>query len=282
MASRPASSTSDTGAMMLLIWRGRVSSIFYRMKIKIKSKKIKNRFIYGDLLANKKAKSIVIFLSGFSGSGEMPLLKNASKYFFRRGFSTIGFNFCNDNDGVQRKDAVKPEEMTLAIYPAELKAVIDALGKKYSKIVLVGHSFGAIASILFLAKYKKYRKDAEIILWEPSFLPWKREWMKEDFYFDKESELYHTKYSKEKINRTFYNECIKTKSTTGIFKSLEKRVCIVATTKIGKKNAKEYFLGLHNKKDSKLVFINGAGHSFESKKHQKKLFNETISFLKAR
>ncbi len=249
------------------------------MKIKIKSKRIRSRFLYGDLLENNKTNTLVVFLSGFSGSGGMPLFKNASMYFYKKGFSTLRFNFCNDNESISRKDAVKPGEMKLAIYPAELKTIFDTLGKKYLKIILVGHSFGAVVSVLFLAKYKKYRKNIELILWEPSLLPWKREWMEEDFYFDKEKILYRSRYSKEIMNKAFYNECINIKSTAVTFRSLGMKAFIAATTKIGRKNAREYFSKLSNKKGSELVFIDKAGHSFEEKKHQKELFDETAKWI---
>ncbi|MEK7147968.1 MAG: alpha/beta fold hydrolase [Patescibacteria group bacterium] len=249
------------------------------MKIKIRSKKIKDKFIYGDLLENKKAQSIVIFLSGFSGSGDSTLFKKSSKFFFKNGFSTIRFNVCNDNESRKQKDAIKPEEITLSIYREELKSIIDVFGKKYSRIILIGHSFGAVVSILFLAKYKKYRKSTELILWEPTLLPWKKKWMQEDFYFDKKKKLYLAKHSNEVMNRTFYNECINIKNTALVFKLLNKRICILAGTNIGKKNAKEYFSKIRNKGDSKILMMSGGGHSFEGENHRNKLFNETVRFL---
>jgi len=52
------------------------------MEIKIKLKNKKGKYIYGKFTRNKKATILVIFLSGFSGSKELPLFKKASKFIF--------------------------------------------------------------------------------------------------------------------------------------------------------------------------------------------------------
>ncbi len=250
------------------------------MKVKIKSKKIKNRFIYGELLENKKSNFLAIFLSGFSGSKELPLFKQSSRFFFKKGYSVLRFNFCNDSDDKkQMTSAIKLEEMNFSIYTEELKNILDTLGKNYSHFLMVGHSFGAAIFVTFLSKYKKYRKNSELVLWDPSLLPWKRKWMEEDFSFDKNKNLYRSKRSKEFMNKTFYNECINIKNTVGIFRALNKESLIVAATKIGKKNAGKYLQKQHNKKGSKMIIIDGASHSFGEKRHQIKLFNETFEFL---
>lgn len=252
------------------------------MKIKIKSKTIKGRFIYGDLSRHKKADSLAVFLSGLSGSKEFPFLKEASKFFSKNGFSALRLNFCNDSDDKKQKaSAIKLEEMKLSVYTKELKNVLDTFSKKYSRLVLVGHSFGAVIFVSFLSKYKTYIKRSELVLWEPSLLPWKRKWMKEDFQFDKNKNLYRDKHSKELMNKTFYNELITTRNTAEIFKSLKKDVIIIAGTKMGKINAREYFSKIRNKKASKLFFVNGASHSFEKKNHRIELFEETLKFLKS-
>ena len=199
------------------------------MKIKIKSKTIKNKFIYGDLLENKKTTTLAVFLSGFSGSKELPLFKSASLEFFKNGFSTLKFNFCNDDaDKHPKTNALKIENMSFSVYTAELKNIIDSFGNKYSKIVLVGHSFRAVVSILFLSKYKKYAKKTELVLWDPTLLPWKKEWMREDFVYNQNKKLYQGKIGKETINKRFYRECIITKDTAETLRLLNQKVCVIA------------------------------------------------------
>ncbi len=103
--------------------------------------------------------------------------------------------------------------------------------------------------------------------------------MEKDFFFDKSKNLYRDKRSKEFMSKTFYNELIRAKDATEIFKSLNKGALITATTKIGRRNAREYFSKIHNKKASKLAFISGADHSFNKKKHGTELFEKTLKFL---
>lgn len=252
------------------------------MKFKIKSKKFKNKFIYGDFSEDKKSTTLVVFLSGFSGGIGSPLLKNASDFFLKKGFSVIEFNFCNGyNDKHRRVDAIKTEDMSLSVYVAEFKNIVDSFGKEYSRIVFVGHSFGAVVSILFLSKHRKYIKNTELVLWDPSLLPWKKEWMEMDFVFDVEKKLYFGKNEKEVINMLFYRECTSIKNTTKTLQLLNEKVCIIAAEKGACKDAKRYFSKIHQKKSSVFSVINGAGHLFVGKRIQKELFDKTIGFLKA-
>ena len=92
------------------------------MKIKIKSKTKKGKFIYGNFLKNKDAGMTIILLSGFSGSREFLLFKHASDFFLKNGYNTIRFNFCSDpDDSSQKTDALKLEQMSFSVYMKELK-----------------------------------------------------------------------------------------------------------------------------------------------------------------
>lgn len=265
----------------ILVIVGDCIIIIVTMKFKIKSKKFKDKFIHGDFLENKSATELVIFLGGFSGGARSPLFKNTSVIFAKNGFSVVGFNFCNDCDSKHCKvNNLRPEDMSFSVYLEELKNIVDSFGKKYSKIVFVGHSFGAIILILFLSKYKKYTKNTELVLWDPSLLPWKREWMEMDFVFDIKKKLYFGKNGKEVMNKEFYKECISIKNTADTLQALKKKVCIVAAKNGAHKEARKYFLKIHRKKYSMFFVIKGAGHMFAEKHAQKELLNKTISFLK--
>ena len=246
------------------------------MKIKIKSKKIKNKFIYGDILENKKATTLVIFLSGFSGSQHLPLFKSAAQIFFKNGFSTLRFNFCNDSDDTHKEIlSIKMQELSFQIYIAEMKNIIDTFSDKYSNIVIVGHSFGTVIALLFLNKFKK--KD-NLVLWEPTLLPWKKEWMEEDFIFNDRKKLYIGKEKDEILNKTFYKELIRV-DTVSLLKSLSQKTCIIAVEKSADKDAKKYFSKLKNKKFSELLIIKKSNHLFSGKHVQKILFKKTLDFL---
>ena len=104
--------------------------------------------------------------------------------------------------------------------------------------------------------------------------------MEKDFYFDKTKQLYYEKQTKDLINKTLYKEFISLENTAKTFQSLNKNVCIIAVKNIGEKNARKYFSKTRNKKTSKLIIMKKGGHSFKNKEVQKKLFKETISYLK--
>jgi predicted alpha/beta-fold hydrolase len=254
------------------------------MKIKIGSKKIKRKFIYGNFSVNKKSETVVIFLSGLSGNDAIPLVKSASLEFFEHGFSTMNFNFCND-DIAKNHRTNSPEigDMSLITYVADLKNVIDTFCRKYSKIVLVGHSFGAIVSILFLSNCKKYTKKIKLVLWDPSILPWRKELLEKIFVFNPAKNLYFEKNTKNPliINKTFYRELMKTKDTTKVLGSLKNEVCIIGAGSASQNENKRYFAEVKNKRLSTLSIIKGAGHLFGGKRVQKIMFSKTLNFLGA-
>jgi predicted alpha/beta-fold hydrolase len=240
------------------------------MKIRIKSKTKKGRFIYGDFLKNKNANITVIFLSGFSGSKEFPLFKRASNIFLKNGFNVVRLNFCSDSgDSYKKNNVLKLEEMSFLVYTTELKNIIDIFNKKCSKIALVGHSFGAIISIMFLNKYRKYLKNTELVLWDPSLLPWKKKLLDQEF--DHSSGFYHRKGGNELLNKTFYEECATT-NIIKIFHSLNKKAYVIAAKNSADKDALRY--------DFKPMIIKNTNHFFDGEKAQKELFGKTVSFLK--
>lgn len=255
----------------------RIRARFYIMKIKIKSKEFNNKYIYADLIDDKKSDTLMIFLSGFSGSSELPLLTQASREFSKNNFSTLRLNFCSDpDDSLTQKNALKLEDMDFSLYIIELKNVIDQLPIKYDKIVFVGHSFGAIISTLFLNKYKSFLKNCQLILWEPSLLPWKIEWMEQDFLYDPKKDVYTYKNTGEKINKRFYSELIRVDSVT-VFQSLKQKTYIVAAKGSADKDAKKYIS--KTTQGSKVFILKNTDHCFKGKDTKKDLFKKTLEFI---
>lgn len=225
------------------------------MKIKIKSN---NSLITGDLTKTKHSKTVVVFLSGIRGGKDFPLFKTATSYLCKNHINTLRLNLF---------DFLDTKEITLDKYAKKMKDVYSTLESKYSEIILVGHSFGAIISIIFLSKYKK---NIKLILWEPTRLPWRKKWMQEDFYFDKNIQLYIDKHTGEKINDNFYNECIKTNSVKQ-FRLLKNKILVIASKGSADKDAQKY--------TSHPIILNNSDHYFNSKRSQKKLFTETLKFI---
>jgi len=251
------------------------------MNTKIQSKTIKGKYLHVDVRENKKFTTLVIFISGFSGSKDLPLFKVAQKIFFDHGYSSLRLNFCNDDtDKNPFRDALKLEDLNFGIYLRELKNIIDHFHNRYSEIVLVGHSFGAAIAVLFLAKYKKYFGSTKLVFWDQSHLPWDKKEMSKDFVFNKKTKIHTEKVSGISINDKFYKELIWT-DTLKVFSSLRKDACIVAAKNSADKDAQKYFAKVKNKKNSKLVIIRKTGHLFKEAKAQEELFKATLDFLKS-
>ncbi len=67
--------------------------------------------------------------------------------------------------------------------------------------------------------------------------------------------------------------------SSAILASLNANACIIAAENSADKDAENYYSKISDKKSSKLFIIKKTSHSFEGKKVQKKLFEETIDFL---
>jgi alpha/beta superfamily hydrolase len=247
--------------------------------MKIKSKIYNNKFIYGDLLEHNNSQPTIFLLSGFSGGRYLSLFKIASNYFFNHNFNVLKFNFCTDpDDSEQMEDALVLKDMTFSVYLSELKNIIDEVINQNQKIILIGHSFGSVISILFLDKYKKYKKQTELILWDQSHLPWNKKEMENDFKFDARQKIYNEKNGELSFNKIFFKELI-TIDTLKFFQSLNKKTCIVAAQNSADQDAQKYFDKIGNKKGSELHIINETDHLFETKKSQKELFQITLDFI---
>jgi len=242
------------------------------MKIKIESKTKKGKFISGYYLKGSQAGRVLVLMSGFDGGMDSSLIANSALSFNSFKNNTFRFNFCDKNKGLRLSD------LTFSNYILELKNIIDYFYKKHEKIILIGHSFGAVLAIMFLNKYKSYSRKIDLILWEPTMLPWKRRWMEEDYIFDSKTNLYYNKYQKEIINKKLYEECVKI-DTKKLISSINLPVCIIVAKGSADTDAKKYFLKLKNKKKNQLIIINNTDHSFSDKKSQKILFNSTQDFL---
>ena len=227
-------SRSPIGTPIGLSGRG----ITYNMKVFTK-----NRII--DYELTHRSDTLAVFMSGLDGDMESPLLKKASKEFSKRGYSTIRFNFFTN----------EMKKFSFKVYLQTLRELLMSL--KYQRYVFVGHSFGAIISILFLNKFKSYKNKSELIIWEPSLLPWKKEGLEDDF---------------PGLNKTFTRE-LTTINTAKIFKSLKKKSCLIASSDSS---------GSYIRKYGEAFIIKKGGHLLLDPKVQKQLFAQTFDFLKTK
>lgn len=250
------------------------------MEIKIKSKKFKGKFIYAHIAGEKKGGTLVVFMSGFSGSKKFFLFEEASLEFRKNGFATLRLNFCGDEEEYHR-DMPNLQDFSFAVYAEELKNVLHTVGKKFKKIVLVGHSFGTPIALMFLKKYKSYALKTQLVVWDPSVLPFHRKLMDKDFTFDAVKKLHTQKGGGDVLvfNSKFYKELSEATNSVEIFKKLNIPACIIGAEKGAGKDVRKYFSKIKDKRFSTLLVIKGADHLFEGKHVQKELFEETLKSL---
>ncbi len=231
--------------------------------MKIKSATKKHKFIYIDLLKNKKSKTLIVFLSGLSGSKELPLFKYVDKQFFKKGFDTVRINFATDSDDKYKKnDALKESDLSFSVYNSELKNILDSF--EYKKIILIGHSFGAIIFMQFLKKYNAYKNKVRLVLWDPSVLPWEKKYLDSNFL--------------KTINKTLLKE-ITSENSFKLFHSLKIKPYIISAKNSADKDAEGYSFGKKSF-DSSFYVIGKTNHVFRGVVAKNKLIKKTLEFIK--
>ncbi len=249
------------------------------MNKKIPSKKIKGKYIYYNLSITKNSNTLMVFMTGLSGGMTFPLFENAEKYFSQFQCSILRFNFCREeNDEQHPKNEIELNKYHFRLYTVELKNLLETVSDKFEKIVFVGHSFGAIITLLFLDKYPKFKKKSKCILWEPSNLPWSKRVMNGVYDLDKNTGLYVDKESSESINSTFFKE-VTTVNSINLFKKIGIDACIICASGSQDKIGKKYFSNTKNKFKSSYHIIENTDHSFDGNKAQNELFRVTRKWL---
>ena len=235
----------------------------------------------GVLHVPKKYNTAVIFLhgfpsriSGFTGSRIVGAMKK-SKHLFM----VFDFSGTDSSEGKFENKLVSQEVK-------EIKYAINFLDKKYGfkKLVLVGHSTGAIDAALY--GYGDPRVSKMVLIGgtgdlkhgvQYEFTPvqvrdfWKKGWMR----YDHPGKWYHGK----KLLKRYYDEFF-TLDVLGRLRKFRKPVLVVHAENdeaVPMKDAKELFQAAGGKK--KLVVIRDADHRFSKKRHFLKLLHVVNKFI---
>lgn len=107
-------------------------------------------------------KGCIILCHGLSGNKDEwnNLFVELSERLCSNNFKVIRFDFRGHGES-----GLNPEQMTIAGELLDLKSTINKLAKEYSKIGLLGYSFGTQASILYTVE--KPGKVKSLVLWAP-------------------------------------------------------------------------------------------------------------------
>jgi len=249
------------------------------MENKISFKNQKGTILRGFVHEPKKYNTALIFCHGFPSSAIGESATRVGKTFEKLGYLTLRFSF----SGTPPSDG-KFEEKLMSQESREIKFAIDFLTKHYAfkKLVLFGHSTGAIDLALYAHKDKRITKVIlggavsrldEAVHYDFSDKDVRSFWKKGYITYDKPGKWVH----KKRLKRTFYDEFF-TLNVLNAIKKLRRSLLIIHGEKDElipvNKDPHEVYEAANRPK--KLVIIKGADHSFSGKKH----WNQVVKGIK--
>ena len=254
------------------------------MQKPIEFKNNKSITLRGFVHKPRKYDAVVIVLHGFPGRCNSDRVIKTCKHLQRLGYLALRFDFSGTNisDG-NFEDKLMSQEVK------EIKYAIDFLEKKYKfkKLVLYGHSTGAIDAALYA--YKDKRIDKLILSGGSANL---KEAARYDFtdeqvrdFWTKGYIIYKRRgwYYNKRLRKAFYDEFFRL-DVLGSLGKFKGPVLIIHGTEDeyvpAKKDPYEYYRAAN--KPKKLVFINGSDHSFKKPKYLKEVIKHIDEFIKKR
>lgn len=234
--------------------------------------------IYYDLKKSDNSETLVVFLSGFSGSRDFPFLQDMSQMFLGGDYSTLRLNFCTDSeDTVVYPDTLDLSEINFSVYRKELDNLLAYLC--FKKYIFIGHSFGVPVCIDFLSYYPSFLEKSQVVFWEPSLLPWSRDTFFEFFTYDIETGLYVSNDKKEHLSAKFFNEIV-THDSAKQFSSLTTSVCIISAKGSCDNEAEQYITRAPINSHAEHIILENTDHCFQGVGIYETLFKKTLNYLK--
>ena len=234
-------------------------------KITIKSKDKKFN-IYGVLDQNTKTDKLIIFVHGLAGNKNEHQFYNAAKFFNNRNFATFRFDLYSGE-----KNGRKLENCTISTHSEDLNQVINYFKNKFSRLYLVGHSLGG-PSVLE-ANLKDIKK---VVLWDPSVnLTYANN---DHFYFNKKIKAYIVNWGPSII---VSKKMIEDWKLLDIRKWINNTSTPLKVICAGKGILKKEWKKIIGKFKCRHEFeiIKEAGHIFDEKDTETKLFKKTLSWF---
>jgi len=250
--------------------------------IMLKEVKFKNKrgeTLRGLIQIPKKYDTAVLFLHGFPGT-MFGTAKRICNPLTKLGYLCMRFEFSGTNtSGGKFENKLMSQEVK------EVKYAIDFLKKNYSfkRLILVGHSTGAIDAALYA--YQDKRINKLILLGEVCHL---NKAVRYDFNDQQVHDFWTKKYiiykrkgswvNNKKLKKAFYDEFFKL-DLPGSVRKFKKPVLIAHGEKdlIPVSEPQQLFKLI--KQPKKLVLIKGADHGFKKRVHTKQLISVIHKFI---
>src|SRR3989344_7719576 len=253
------------------------------MQKKISFKNGKGLTLRGVIHLPKNYDSAIIYCHGFPGSAKGSSTKRFAKTFEKLGFLVLRFNFSHtpNSDG-KFQDKLMSKEVS------DIKYAISFLKKnyKFKKLILIGHSTGAIDASLYACKDKRINKlilsGAVSNLKHAARYDFTDEqmrdfWRKGYIIYKKPKEWVNRK----KIKKAFYDEFF-TLNIPKAMKKFRRPLLIIHGEKDEAIPSDKDPLEIYKlaNKPKKLVILKNADHSYKKKGTWKPFVSQVYKFIK--
>ena len=241
----------------------------------------KNKTLRGFVHVPKRYKTAVILLHGFPSRCQGFTISRMAKVLEKK---HLVFRF--DFSGTDMSDG-KFENKLISQEVKEIKSAVNFLCNNYEfeKLVLVGHSTGAIDAALYAHKDKRVDKIVliggsgdlkEAVKYEFTPLQVRAFWKKGFIKYEREDKW----YDGYKLNKAYYDEFFSLDMLKALGKYKRPTLIIHAEKDefIPLKDAKQLFNSASSPK--KLVVIRNANHQFSTKEQLRKLGKVILKFCK--
>jgi dipeptidyl aminopeptidase/acylaminoacyl peptidase len=247
---------------------------------KISFKNQKGQTLRGFVHVPKQYDTAFIVLHGFPGSCTGSRVPKTCKMLEAKGYLAMGFDFSGTNisDG-------KFEDKLMSQEAKEIKYAIDFLENnyKFKKLILHGHSTGAIDAALYAYKDKRISKLIisggidrleNAARYDFTDTQVRDFWTKGFITYNAKSYWTHNK----KLKKAFYDEFFTLDIPSSIKKYKKPLLIIHGDNDEAVPVERAYLMYEQANNPKKLVIIKGSDHSFTKKDWLKKQVNEIVKF----
>lgn len=248
-----------------------------------KKVEFKNKYglkLKGVVIGPETSKTVVVFLHGFPGTMNGTARRICNE-LTKHGILCLRFNF----SGTPPSQG-KFEDKLMSKEVSDVKYAVDFLKKNYpdKKIVLMGHSTGAIDGALYAHKDKRL---AKVIL--SGVVGNLKEAVRFDFTDEQVRDFWKKGYitykikgdwvNNKKLKKAFYDEFFKLDVLSSIHKLRKPLLIIHGSKDIIPATIHPPQLYKAARKPKKLIIIKGADHGFTAKKYLRQYIKEVLKFI---
>lgn len=210
----------------------------------------------------------IVLIPGLFGDVNEPLLRNAKKFFKRKGYTVSELDPYDKN---------KSATVSIADFLENMHKCFVDLVSQGCAVTPIGHSFGALLLLLYLQKEKKPVHFEQVILWDPALIPVPESSIHAIFETHKGQYYLKDESGNIRIAKVFYDEI--TSGSVGTMKMLQKHQ---ASIYFAEQGAYVHTYATYKKlvpKNVVFFVIKDADHIFSSKAVQNELFSQTLASL---